>query len=91
MLEFFLSLAVIFMLVTFFTYLLWGNWWEDKRVKGIREGKKAILLLDDARMRHGLMKILWQFREDAQDDHPLPFPPNMDDEQIKEELRRILS
>lgn len=51
--------------------------------------QEARRLLNDARMRRGLMEFLWQFRKEDKGVTPQPFPM-MDDEQIKGELKRIL-
>lgn len=52
--------------------------------------EKAQQFLDDVEMRRGLMEFLWQFTEDAQDKTPRPLSL-MGDEQVKRELKRILS
>ncbi|MFA5714371.1 MAG: hypothetical protein WC998_01350 [Candidatus Paceibacterota bacterium] len=45
--------------------------------------------LDDAEMRRGLWVYLWQFRQDAKHENHLPYPL-LRDEDIEEELKRIL-
>lgn len=51
--------------------------------------QKARRLINDARMRRGLAEFLWQFREEDKGVTPQPFPM-MGDDQIKDELKRIL-
>jgi len=51
--------------------------------------QEARRLLNDARMRRGLMEFLWQFREEDKGVTSQPFPM-IGDDQIKDELRRIL-
>ena len=50
---------------------------------------EAKQILDDAAMRRGLWVYLWQFRQDAKCENPRPFPL-LRDEDIEDELRRIL-
>ena len=53
----------------------------------LNEAKKV---LDDAKMRLGLLQFLWQFTTDANNKIPRPCPP-MNDNHVSEELKRILS